>query len=118
MSREDLEKTEGVEFHKDTDPDDPIVGKEAASYNPLESNRPRTPGERSESSRSGHWRGRLPIHSRAPSKSSVTSSPIGTHLPSGGLFAPPQRDVSRESRPSSKNSDDGKPFTPTEEKRE
>ena len=118
MNREDLENTEGVEFHKDTDPNDPIIGEEAASYNPLELNRPRAPSEKSESSRGGHWRGRLSVHSRAASKSSVTSSPIGTHSPSGGLFAPPQRDVSRESRSSSKNSDNGKPSTPTEEKRE
>ena len=118
MSREDLEKAEGIEFHKDTDPDDPIVGKEAEIYSPLESNRPGTPSEQSESSRGGHWRGRLTVHSRAPSKSSITSSPVRTHSPSGGLFAPPRRDVSRESRSSSKNSDDGKPSTLAEEKRE
>lgn len=117
MNREDLEKTEGIEFHKDTDPDDPIVGEKAANYNPLELNPPQTPSEKGEGSRSGHWRGRLSVHSRAASKGSVTSSPIGTHSPSSGL-SPPRRDLSRESRLSSKNSDNEKLSTPTEEKRE
>jgi P-type Ca2+ transporter type 2C len=113
MSREDLEKVEGIEFHKDTDPNDPIVGEEAASYNPLGSARPRSPdqlGEKGESSK-GHWRGRLSVHSRGTSKSSVTStSPVGLQPPMGGLTAPPRRDVSRDSR-SSKNSDNGKGST-------
>jgi P-type Ca2+ transporter type 2C len=101
LNREDLEKVEGVEFHKDTDPNDPIVGEEAAIYSPLEPNQPRSTGDgydKGESSK-GHWRGRLSVHSRGTSKSSLASSPIRA----AGLFAP-RRDVSRESRPSSKDS--------------
>lgn len=105
MNREDLERGEGVELHKDTDPNDPIVGEEAALYSPLETSRPRTPDDRSEKGESakGHWRGRLSVHSRAASKSSVGSSPVGTQSPSGGLF-PPRRDVSKAR---SKTSEDG-----------
>jgi Ca2+-transporting ATPase len=117
MSREDLKK-EGMEVHKDTDPNDPIVGENAASYNPLESNRPRSPHEHSdqgESSKS-HWRERLSVHSRATSKSSVTSSPIGTQSPSGGLFAPTRQDVSLERRPSIKGPNEDRPSTPTDDK--
>ena len=115
MNRVDIERVEGIELHKDTDPNDPIVGQDAAKYNPLEAKRPRTPGDSSDTSdkpesSKGHWRGRLSVHSRAASKSSVTSSLTGPQSP-GGLFAPPRRDVSRESRSSSKNSDGGK--TPT-----
>lgn len=120
MNREDIERVEGIELHKDTDPNDPIVGEEAVKYSPLEAKRPHTPGDSSDvsdkgESSKGHWRGRLSVHSRAASRSSVASSPIGLQSP-GGLFAPVRRDVSRESRSSSKNSDGGK--TPTEEKRE
>lgn len=120
MNRADLEKVEGVELHKDTDPNDPIIGDRAASYSPLEAIRPRTPREHSDQGEhsKGHWRGRLSVHSRATSKSSVTSSPIALQSPSAGLFTPQRRDVSRESRSSSKNSDNGKPSTPTEERRE
>ena len=118
MSREALEKVEGLEFHKDTDPNDPIVGEEAAIYSPLETKRPLSDekGEKPESSR-GHWRGRLSVHSRGASKSSVTSSPVGTQPPMGGLSAP-SREVSRESRSSSRSSNAGKATTPTDEKRE
>ena len=118
MSREALEKVEGLEFHKDTDPNDPIVGEEAAIYSPLETKRPLSDekGEKPESSK-GHWRGRLSVHSRGASKSSVTSSPVGTQPPMGGLSAP-SREVSRESRSSSRSSNAGKATTPTDEKRE
>jgi P-type Ca2+ transporter type 2C len=120
MNRGDIERVEGIELHKDTDPNDPIVGEDAVKYSPLEAKRPHTPGESSDTSdkpesSKGHRRGRLSVHSRAASKSSVTSSLTGPQSP-GGLFAPPRRDVSRESRLSSKNSDGGK--TPTEEKRD
>ena len=102
MSREDIERVEGVEIHKDTDPNDPIVGQEAANYNPLS---PATE-DKPETSR-GHWRGRLSVHSRATSKSSVASgsSPIAPNPPAFGLSAP-RRDVSRESRTSSKSGDE------------
>jgi len=120
MSREALEKFEGLEFHKDTDPNDPIVGEDAAVYSPLETKRPHSAedkGEKAESSRS-HWRGRLSVHSRGASRSSVTSaSPVGTQPPVNTLSAP-RRDASRESRSSSKSSNAGKASTPTEEKRE
>jgi P-type Ca2+ transporter type 2C len=114
MSREDIEKVEGVELHKDTDPNDPIVGEEAAIFNPLS---PTTPAD--DSSKGQTWRGRL-AHSRATSRSSVASSPIGGHSPQVGLTAP-RRDVSRESR-GSKGSDTTKdskePSPATEEKNE
>lgn len=121
MSREALEKVEGLEFHKDTDPNDPIVGEEAAVYNPLEAKRPHSAEDKSEKAESskGHWRGRLSVHSRGASRSSVTSSlsPLGTQAPVNTLSAP-RRDASRESRSSSKSSNAGKATTPTEEKRE
>jgi len=104
MSREDIERVEGVELHKDTDPNDPIVGVKAADYDPLRSAMDES--EKTESSK-GHWRGRLSVHSRATSKSSVASSPIGTQSPGGGL-GPPRREVSRESRTSERSLDEGK----------
>jgi P-type Ca2+ transporter type 2C len=102
MSREDIERVEGVELHKDTDPNDPIVGAKAASFDPLRS--AMDDNEKSESKR--HWRGRLSVHSRATSRSSISSS-AGGPLSPGGLTAP-RRDVSRESRTSSKSGDEGK----------
>jgi Ca2+-transporting ATPase len=115
MSRQDLEKVEGVELHKDTHPQDPIVGGEAAQYNPLEINRPRSPVDEKPDSSKGHWRGRLSVHSRATSKSSVTSLSPGS--PTGGGLAAPRRDVSRESRASSRT-ESLKGSAHTEEKRE
>jgi Ca2+-transporting ATPase len=119
MSRQDLEMVEGVELHKDTSPNDPVVGGEAVHYNPLEINRPRSPAddkpEKPESSK-GHWRGRLSVHSRATSKSSISSlSPVGS--PTAYGLAAPRRDVSRESR-SSRNTESARGSTPTEERRE
>jgi P-type Ca2+ transporter type 2C len=106
MSREDLEKVEGVELHKDTDPNDPIIGEEAAIFSPLEDRRPGSSKEHSDkgegSSKSGHWRGRLSFHSRAASRGSAGSSPAGSHSPTIGLPVP-RRDVSQESRSSTKN---------------
>jgi len=95
---------EGVELHKDTDPNDPIVGKAAASYDPLRS--ATSEEEKTETTR-GHWRGRLSVHSRGTSRSSIASSPVGTLPPPSSLTAP-RREVSRESRGSSKSVDDGK----------
>jgi P-type Ca2+ transporter type 2C len=122
MKREDLEKVEGVELHKDTDPNDPVVGEEAAPFSPLEDRRPSSSREPSgsdkgEGSKSGHWRGRLSIHSRAASRSSLASSPVGSGSPTLGLPVP-RRDVSRESRSSSKYSDTGRSTSPQEERRE
>jgi len=127
MNREELEKVEGLELHKDTDPKDPIVGEEAALFSPLEDRRPSPSrelehsqhrhNEKDESSSRGHWRGRLSVHSRAASKSSVGSSPVGSHSPTLGVPVP-RRDGSRESLPTSKNSDSGKSTSPQEGKKE
>jgi Ca2+-transporting ATPase len=114
MNRQDLENFEGVELHKDTDPQDPIIGDDAVAFNPLEINRPRSPADDKPESSKGHWRGRLSVHSRATSKSSISSSSLGS--PTTGLAAP-RRDVSRESRGSSKTSESAKASSPTEERR-
>jgi hypothetical protein len=98
MNREDLERVEGVELHKDTDPNDPIVGEEAAIYDPLS---PMSVDDKPESSR-GQW-GRLSVHSRATSRSSLASgsSPLSLHPPA--WLSAPRRDASRESRGSSRS---------------
>lgn len=119
MSREELERVEGIELHKDTDPQDPVVGEAAAPFSPLEVNRPRTPEDKTDKpeGQRGHWRGRLSIHSRSVSRSSVASSPTGTQSPISMGLIPPRRDVSRESRSSGRRgSEGGKVSSPTEDK--
>jgi len=123
LNREDLEKVEGIELHRDTDPKDPIVGEEAVLFSPLEDRRPSTSREHSQNGHSdkgegssrGHWRGRLSVHSRDASKSSIGSSPVGSYSPTLGVPVP-RRDASRESRSSSKNSESGKSTSAQEEK--
>lgn len=117
ITRGDLENKEGVEVHKDTDPHDPIIGKGAESYSPLEAIRLLPPVEHSDKGESPkvHWRDKFSLHSRATSKSSVASSPIGTSS-AGGLFVP-RHDVSGEIRPNTKISEGGEVSTPTEEER-
>jgi Ca2+-transporting ATPase len=39
MTRQGLANIEGLELHKDTDPNDPVVGRGAANYSPVEINR-------------------------------------------------------------------------------